>query len=89
MKILITHEIPDRGPKLLRSHGYDVAVGNALNKNELIAELKKDRYDAVLCDLNDKIDAEVLDAAGSQCKIFANYAVGYDNVDVAAARARE
>ncbi len=88
MKILITHEIPDRGPKLLRSRGYDVAVGDAFNKSELIVELKKDRYDAVLCDLNDKIDAEVLDAAGSQCKIFANYAVGYDNVDVAAARAR-
>ena len=88
MKILITHGIPDRGPKLLRSKGYDVTVGNALNKGELIVELIKDHYDAVLCDLNDKIDAEVFDAAGKQCKIFANYAVGFDNVDVKAAAER-
>lgn len=85
MKILITHEIPDRGVHLLKSKGYEVAVGNAFNKTELIVELGKDRYDAVLCDLNDKIDSEVFDAAGTQCRIFANYAVGVDNVDLKAA----
>lgn len=88
MKILITHEIPDRGVNLLKSKGYEVVVGDAFNKQELIAELGKDRYDAVLCDLNDNIDAEVFDAAGQQCKIFANYAVGYDNVDLKAAADR-
>lgn len=88
MKILITHEIPDRGINLLKSKGYEVAVGNAFDKAELIAELGKDRYDAVLCDLNDKLDAEVFDAAGKQCKIFANYAVGFDNVDLKAAADR-
>jgi len=88
MKILITHEIPDRGINLLKSKGYGVAVGNAWNKQELIAELRKEPYDAVLCDLNDKLDAEVFDAAGKQCKIFANYAVGFDNVDLKAATER-
>ena len=88
MKILITHEIPDRGINLLKSKGYDIAVGNAFNKQELIVELGKDRYDAVLCDLNDRLDGEVFDAAGKQCKIFANYAVGYDNVDLKAAAER-
>jgi len=87
-KIFITHEIPDRGINLLKSKGYEVVVGNAFNKAELIAELGKDRYDAVLCDLNDKLDTEVFEAAGSQCKIFANYAVGFDNVDLKAAHER-
>jgi glyoxylate reductase len=32
--------------------------------------------------LTDRVDAEVLDAAGPQLRVVANYAVGYDNVDV-------
>jgi glyoxylate reductase len=41
--------------------------------------------DAVLTLLHDKVDAELLDGAGSQLRCIANVAVGYDNVDVAAA----
>lgn len=37
---------------------------------------------------NDVIDAEVFDAVGKQCKIFANYAVGFDNIDLKAAQER-
>lgn len=44
--------------------------------------------DALLPILTDPIDAEVMDAAGPQLQIIANYAVGYNNVDVAAATAR-
>jgi len=44
--------------------------------------------DALLCILTDSIDAEVMDAAGPQLKIIANYAVGYNNIDVAAATQR-
>ena len=88
MKILITHAIPDRGINLLKEKGYDVVVGNVFNKQELVTKLRQGPYDAVLCDLNDKIDGEILDAAGPQCKIFANYAVGYDNIDLAAAKER-
>jgi len=32
--------------------------------------------------LTDRVDDEFLDAAGPQLKIVANYAVGFDNVDV-------
>jgi lactate dehydrogenase-like 2-hydroxyacid dehydrogenase len=38
--------------------------------------------------LSDPIDAEVMDAAGPQLKVISNYAVGYDNIDVAAANER-
>lgn len=43
---------------------------------------------AVVCTLTERIDAELLDAAGPRLRIVANVAVGYDNVDVAAARER-
>ncbi|HEX2075786.1 MAG TPA: D-glycerate dehydrogenase [Geodermatophilus sp.] len=43
---------------------------------------------AVVCTLTERIDAGVLDAAGPQLRVVANTAVGYDNVDVAAARER-
>ena len=44
--------------------------------------------DALVCLLTDTIDAAVLDAAGPQLKIVANVAVGYNNIDVPACRAR-
>lgn len=44
--------------------------------------------DAVLCLLTDKIDNEIFEAAGKQCKIFSNYAVGFNNIDVEAATRR-
>jgi glyoxylate reductase len=39
--------------------------------------------DGVLTLLTDRVDGEFLDAAGSQLKVVSNYAVGFDNVDVA------
>lgn len=91
MNIYITRKIPDRGLEALRAKGYEVAVNpedRVLAKSELIAALQRTPYDAVLCLLTDKIDAEVMDAAGKQCKIFANYAVGFDNIDLKAAAER-
>jgi glyoxylate reductase len=91
-KIFITRQIPDSGIKMLLDHGFEVVVSpkdGVLDKAELISALKQGQYDAVLSLLTDHIDAEVFDAAGKQCKIFANYAVGYDNIDLAAARARD
>jgi lactate dehydrogenase-like 2-hydroxyacid dehydrogenase len=43
---------------------------------------------AVICTLTERIDAEVLDAAGPQLRVVANTAVGYDNIDVSAASSR-
>src|SRR5690606_38063666 len=38
--------------------------------------------------LTDRIDGAVMDAAGEQLKVISNLAVGYDNIDVTAARER-
>lgn len=92
MKIFITRQIPDKGINILKEKGYEVVVSlydRVLKKEELIEYLKRDRYDAVLALLTDKIDAEVLDAMKkSGVKILANYAVGFDNIDVKSAGER-
>ncbi len=91
MKIFITRQIPDRGIKMLKEKGYEMVVSQedrVLTKEELIGALAGQNYDAVLCLLTDKIDSYVFGAAGPQCKIFANYAVGFDNIDIAAASER-
>lgn len=44
--------------------------------------------DGVVTLLTDKVDAELMDAAGPQLKVVSNYAVGFNNVDVAEATRR-
>ena len=88
MKIYITRRIPEIGIKMLKDKGYEVDINpkdRVLSKSELIKILKKNSYHAVLCLLTDKIDGDVFDAA-SNAKIFANYAVGFDNIDLEAAK---
>ncbi len=91
MKVFVTRLIPNRGIELLKQKGYEVVVNpedKVLTKEELIDFLKGKNYDAVLCLLTDKIDGEVFEAAGKQVKIFANYAVGFDNIDIKTASER-
>lgn len=90
-KIFITRAIPDAGIKMLKEKGYELHISpydRSLSKDELIQALQREPYDAVLCMPDDTIDTEVFDAVGKQCKIFANYAVGFDNFDLKAANER-
>ncbi|MBU1091601.1 D-glycerate dehydrogenase [Patescibacteria group bacterium] len=87
-KIYITRNIPDAGINKLKEKGYEVDINpddKVLTKEELISALSAKPYDAVLCLLTDQIDKEVFEAA-PQAKIFANYAVGYNNIDVDTAK---
>lgn len=86
--VLVTRPLPDPGPALLRDAGLDVRPAEAdrpLGRDELLAGVAD--VDAVLCMLSDRIDAEVLDAA-PRLRVVANFAVGFDNIDVVGARAR-
>lgn len=90
MKVYVTRAIPESGIDLLKEAGHEVVVSEkdgVLTKEELVVELKKDHYDAVLCLLTDSIDGEVFDAAPN-AKIFANYAVGYNNINTEEAKER-
>jgi glyoxylate reductase len=44
--------------------------------------------DGILTLLTDRVDDELLDAAGSRLRVVSNYAVGVDNIDLAACAAR-
>ncbi len=86
-KVLITREIPSPGVDLLKTE-CDLEINlddRALTRQELL-EMSSDK-DAVLCLLTDKIDAEFFNAA-PKLKGVANYAVGFDNMDVAEATKR-
>ncbi len=87
--IYVTREIPEGGLKLLREKFGDFEMNpedRVLTREELLAKVRG--RDAVLCLLTDKIDDEVMAAAGPQCKIFSNYAVGFNNIDVPSASKR-
>ena len=88
-KVFVTRKIPERGINLLKEKGFEIEVNSedrVLSKSELIAMAHG--ADALLCLLTDTIDAEVLDGIGLQLKIVANYAVGFDNLDLPALKAR-
>lgn len=87
--VYVTRMLPEKAIDLLKET-CDVEINpddRVLNKEELLQKVKG--RDAVLCLLTDQIDDDVFAAAGPKCKIFANYAVGYNNVDVQAATKRK
>lgn len=84
--VFVTREIPEAGLAILREHCAVVEVNpedRVLTHEELMAGVCG--RDGVLCLLTDGVDDAVLGAAGPPCRVFANYAVGFDNVDVTAA----
>lgn len=88
--IYITRNIPELGLSMLREKGFELDISpkdRPLTKRELIKALKKKPYDGVLCLLTDMIDADIFDAVPG-AKIFANYAVGFNNIDIVEAKKR-
>ena len=82
--VYVTRQIPEIGINLLSAAGHEVTVSEkdgVLTRAELLEALGEKEYEAVLCLLTDQIDAEVFTAA-PQAKIFANYAVGYNNLNL-------
>ncbi len=88
--ILFTRVIPNITISMLKEKGYEVDVNEkdqVLTQPELINLLKQKPYDGVVTLLTDKIDKKVFDATPST-KIFANYASGFDNIDIVLAKER-
>jgi glyoxylate reductase len=80
-RVLVTSPVFDEGLIALAEHDlvqWDRAVS-------LLTAARG--CDAILCLLTDRIDADVIAAATPTLRVIANVAVGYDNIDVAAARA--
>ena len=88
MNIYITRKIPEPGIELLRAR-YHVEVNpndRPLTRQELLEKVAT--ADGVVSLLTDKIDAEVFEAA-PRCRGFANFAVGFDNMDIPEATKRK
>ena len=86
--VFLTRAIPEPGPTLLRSR-FLVRGGaddRDISRDQLVSGVAG--ADALLCTLREQVDAEVLDAAGPSLLVVSNMAVGYDNIDVAAATER-
>ncbi|MGH9788300.1 MAG: 2-hydroxyacid dehydrogenase [Candidatus Acidiferrales bacterium] len=85
-RILIARELPTEAMRVLKGRfELEVNRGEEWSKQELMARLRE--AEALVCQLTQKVDAEVL-AAGLRLRVAANVAVGYDNIDMAAASAR-
>jgi len=88
IEVFITRRLPAPGVALLEAAGFSVRMhprDQPITSEELRAGVAS--ADALLCMLTDRINAEILDAA-PKLRVIANYAVGFDNIDVAEARQR-
>jgi glyoxylate reductase len=86
--VFVTRPLPDPGVDAFEAAGFEVrhnAEDRPLTRAELLEGVVG--ADALVSMLSDRIDAELLDVAPT-LKVVANYAVGFDNVDVAEARRR-
>ncbi|WP_424347648.1 2-hydroxyacid dehydrogenase [Kocuria sp. CH-021] len=88
-RVVVTGRIPDAAIEKLRAaHEVDAWPDpEPIDREELLRRVAG--ADAVVSLLTERIDAELLDAAGPQLKVVANVAVGYDNIDVPACAERD
>ena len=87
-RVVITGRIPSEAVELLRSE-HDVWAWEQptpISRPELLEQVAG--ADALVTLLTEKVDAELLDAAGVQLQVVANVAVGYNNIDVPACSKR-
>lgn len=86
--VAVTRPLPEPGIAPLHAAGVGVRTTSAdrpIGRDELLDLVTG--VDALLCLLTDRIDAEVFDRA-PDLRVVANYAVGYDNIDVVEATRR-
>jgi len=89
MKILVTRKLPGNAIELL-SKKADIEIwgeDRPIPKENLLRMISG--KDSLICLLTDSITKDVMDAAGNGLKIIANYAVGFNNIDIEQARTRD
>ena len=87
-RVLVTGRVPESALEKLRAeHEVDAWSGaETIDRQELLRRVAG--ADAVLSLLTERVDEELLAAAGPGLKVVANAAVGYDNLDVPACAER-
>ena len=87
-RVVVTGRIPEAALENLRA-SHDVLAWEgegSISREELLRRVAG--ADAIVSLLTERVDAELLDAAGPQLKVVSNVAVGYDNIDVPACTER-
>ncbi len=87
-RVFVSRIIPDEGLEAIRA-GCDMDLWEEdlpPPRDELLRRVAG--CDGVLTLLTDRVDDDFLDAAGPQLRVVSNYAVGFDNIDVAACARR-
>ena len=89
-KVFVTRIIPDIGPRILReSNQIDISQWPhemPPPRDALLEQVQG--MDGIVSLLTERMDGELMDAAGPQLKCISTVAVGYDNIDVNAAKQR-
>ena len=87
-RVFITRLIPSAGLQLIQQACQIDLWPEQLppSRQQLLEHVRG--IDGLLCLLTDRIDGEIMDAAGPQLKVISNHAVGFDNIDIPAATAR-
>ena len=87
-RVFVTRRIPEDGLATIASACEADIWPDELppSRDELLRRVAG--CDGILTLLTDRVDDELLDAAGSQLRVVSNYAVGFDNIDVAACARR-
>jgi len=87
-RIYITRPLPAAAMRILEGqveyHMWD-RENEAVRRETLLREIVD--VDGIICLITEKMDAEVIERA-HRCRVIAQVAVGYDNIDVAAATRR-
>lgn len=87
-KVYVPRMIPEEGIELLKKYcEVEINPEDRPLKREELLDVIKDK-DAVVTPLDEKVDAEFFDSA-KNLKIVANYAVGFDNIDLKEATKRK
>ena len=87
--IYITRKIPEPGPSILKKY-FEVKMNlgvDILDRKDLFENVRN--VDALMCMLGDKIDSNVMHAAGPNLRVISCYSVGYDHVDIKEAEKRK
>jgi glyoxylate reductase len=87
-KVFLTRRLPDKVLEYLHEN-VDLELNRedrVLSKSELIEGIRG--KDALICNLTDHIDAEIMDGH-DQLKVIANFAVGFNNIDIKSATERK
>ena len=87
--VYITRKIPEPGSSILKKY-FEVKMNpgvDVLGREDLFENVRN--VDALMCMLGDKIDSNVMDAAGPNLRVISCYSVGYDHVDIKEAEKRK